>query len=101
MIYTTGLYLDQLQDKDRQLSGAMVERWVLFAYGYRPWESRHPDGYDLTVTEDGTEEAQLYCTSKYRRVESQEYIVKDIDKFGGIFRDFLEGSEDNEAVYLN
>jgi len=101
MIYTTGLYLDELSDKDRQLSCRMVESWILFAHGYEPWKPRQPDGYDLTVADDGTEEARLYRASDYRRVESQEYIVKNIDKFGGIFRDFLEGSEENKVVFLN
>ena len=71
----------------------MVERWILFAHGHEPWEPRQPDGYDLTVAEDGTGETQLYRASEYHRVEAQEYIVQNIDKFGAIFRDFLEGSE--------
>ena len=94
MIYTTGLYLDDLSDKERQLSIRMVDRWILFAYGCEPWEPRQPDGYDLTVAEDGTGETRLlYRASEYRRVEAQEYIVQNIDKFGAIFRDFLEGSD--------
>jgi hypothetical protein len=33
-LYTTGLYLDDLSDKERQLSVKMVDRWILFAHGY-------------------------------------------------------------------
>ena len=91
MIYTTGLYLDDLPDGDRQLSHRMVERWIQFAYGSEPWKSRHPDGYELTIPDDGTEETREYVTSQYRRVEAQEYIVRNIDVFGAMFRQFLEG----------
>src|SRR5271170_3797444 len=49
---------------DRKLSRKMVERWILFARGVDPWVSRQPDGYDMSVTESGLEEATLYSRSE-------------------------------------
>ena len=96
MIYTTGLYLDELNEEERKLSRAMVERWILFAGGIAPWKSRQHEGYDLTPAESGLEE-DLYMNSKYRRVEAQDYIAQNIDEFGDILREFLEES-DGEVI---
>ena len=96
MIYTTGLYLDELNEEDRKLSRTMVERWILFAYGVDPWKSRQPEWYDLMATESGLEE-RLYENSEYRRVEAQDYIAENIDMYGEILREFLEES-DGEVI---
>jgi hypothetical protein len=92
MIYTTGLYLHELDEEDRKLSRRMVERWIKFAYGFNPWKPRLPDGYDLTVMQDGLEDVTKYPASPYRRVEAQDLIAQDVDKYGEIFREFLDAS---------
>lgn len=96
MIYTTGLYLDELNEEDRRLSRTMVERWILFACGVDPWKSRQPEWHDLTATESGLEE-RFYATSEYRRVEAQDYIAQNIEMYGEILREFLEES-DGEVI---
>ena len=90
MIYTTGLYLAELDEEDSKLSRRMVVKWINFAHGLDPWTSRQPDGYDLTVTEDGIEKVGLYAKSDYRRVDAQDHIAQNINQFGELFRNFLE-----------
>ena len=109
MIYTTGLYFEELPDEDRELSRRMVARWIQFSYGEEPWRPRHPDGHDLVVVDghdlvvvDGqAEHVEIFHTSSYRRVEAQDYIARNIDKIGEIFRDFLERSEVEETKVLS
>ena len=96
MIYTTGLYLDELNEEDRKLSRAMVERWIHFACGFDPWKSRQPERYDLTAAHSGLNEG-LYEDSEYRRVEAQDYICQNIDIYGDLLREFLEES-DGEVI---
>jgi carboxylesterase type B len=96
MIYTTGLYLDELNEEDRKLSCTMVERWILFACGFDPWKSRQPERYDLTTAESGLK-VELYENSEYRRVEAQDYISQNIDICGSLLREFLEES-DGEVI---
>lgn len=101
MIYTTGLYLEELPNEDRELSRRMVARWIQFAYGEEPWRPRHPDDYDLVVVDGQAEHVEIFLTSSYRRVQAQEYIARNIDKIGEIFRDFLERSEVEETEVLS
>jgi hypothetical protein len=92
MIYTTGLYLDELNEDDQKLSRTMAERWVLFACGLDPWKSRQPERFDLTASETGLKE-RFYGNSEYRRVDAQDYIAQNIDIYGDILREFLEESD--------
>jgi len=101
MIYTTGLYLDELPDGDRELGRRMVAHWIQFAYGDEPWKPRQSDGYDLVVVEHRTEHVEVFLRSNYRRVEAQEYSAGNIDKIGAIFRDFLERSELEDTEVLS
>jgi hypothetical protein len=89
MIYTTGLYLGDLNEEDQALSRRMVERWIDFAYGLAPWKSRIPEGYDLVVPESGPEEVVIDGSSPFRRVEGEKLIAANIAKYGDIVREFL------------
>jgi hypothetical protein len=89
MIYTTGLYLGDLNEEDQALSRRMVERWIDFAYGLAPWKSRIPEGYDLVVPESGPEEVVVDGSSGYRRFAGEHLIAANIAKYGDIVRDFL------------
>ena len=91
MIYTSGLYHDELSEENRRLSILMMGKWLAFVNGMEPWRGRQPGGYDLTITRTSQfEHLDLYANSKYRRVEAQDCIVQDIDRYGDILRSFLE-----------
>jgi hypothetical protein len=89
MIYTSGLYLGDLNEEDQALSRRMVERWIDFAYGLEPWKSRIPEGFDLVVPESGAEEVVVDGSSGYRRILAEEIIARNIDRCGDIVREFL------------
>lgn len=89
MIYTSGLYLADLNEEDQALSRRMVERWIDFAYGLAPWKSRIPEGYDLVVPESGAEEVMIDGSSQYRRIIAEKIIAANISWCGDIVREFL------------
>jgi carboxylesterase type B len=89
MIYTTGLYLDELSPKQRELSCDMAKRWISFACGHDPWKAGKHLEYDFTVTERGEQKLVRYGDSEYRRVRAQDIIARDIDKYGSLLREFF------------
>jgi carboxylesterase type B len=89
MIYTSGLYLDELPKREADLSREMAKRWISFACGIDPWKPGEPMEYDFNITEHGELRVALYTDSTYRRLKAQEIIARDIDKYGALLREFL------------